>query len=76
MVTDTYPKDELREQKIFLMDMKIQTVLPLGRFAEPPKYIGFWRCDIHCRWSPKGDIIGFNSCHTGSRQAYIMKLSF
>ncbi len=30
--------------------------------------------DIHCRWSPKGNFIGFNSLHTGSRHVYVMKV--
>jgi len=74
MVTDTYPKNDLREQKIYLMDMKTEAVLPLGRFPQPEEYAKKWRCDIHCRWSPKGDIIGFNSTHIGNRQCYIFKL--
>ena len=75
MVTDTYPGRGLREQKIYLMDMKTEAVLPLGRYVQPQEFTGFWRCDIHCRWSPGGDMIGFNSTHTGSRQVYIFKLS-
>ncbi len=74
MVTDTYPGSGLNEQKIYLMDMKTEAVLSLGRFVHPPEYNGFCRCDIHCRWSPKGDIIGFNSTNSGSRQAYIFML--
>ncbi|NOU61294.1 hypothetical protein [Marinifilum caeruleilacunae] len=74
MVTDTYPKNGLKEQKIFLMDMESETVLPIGRFPQPEKYKKKWRCDIHCRWSPKGNMIGFNSTHSGSRQAYIIRL--
>lgn len=77
MITDTYPHgNALREQKIYLMDMKTQAVLPMGKFIEPEEFRSHWRCDIHCRWSPDGDIIGFNSTHTGSRQAYIIKLKF
>lgn len=76
MVTDTYPRDAMREQKIYLMDMETEAILPLGRFVEPEEFRSGWRCDIHCRWSPNGDIIGFNSTHTGSRQVYIMKLEF
>jgi hypothetical protein len=78
MVTDTYPSNGTREQKIYLMDMSTQAVLPLGRFREPNEYTGgsgFWRCDLHCRWSPIGDMIGFNSTYTGSRQVYIFNLS-
>lgn len=77
MITDTYPHgNAFREQKIYLMDMKTEAVLPLGKFVEPEEFRSHWRCDIHCRWSPKGDIIGFNSTHTGSRQVYIMKFKF
>ncbi|MEQ9286367.1 MAG: hypothetical protein RIG77_05635 [Cyclobacteriaceae bacterium] len=76
MVTDTYPREAMREQKIYLMDMETEAILPLGRFVEPEEFRSGWRCDIHCRWSPNGDIIGFNSTHTGSRQVYIMKLEF
>lgn len=74
MVTDTYPSPGLREQKLYLMDMKTQAVLSLGRFPEPEEFSGHWRCDLHCRWSPNGDIIGFNSTHSGSRQIYIFRL--
>lgn len=79
MVTDTYPDKISNEQKIYLMDMKTQAVLPLGRFTEPPEYTqggGHWRCDIHCRWSPKGNMIGFNSTKTGSRQVYMYKVAY
>lgn len=76
MVTDTYPSSGMREQKIYLTDMRTEAVLSLGRFTEPKKFSGYWRCDIHCRWSPKGDMIGFNSTHSGSRQVYVVKLSF
>jgi hypothetical protein len=76
MVTDTYPGGGMREQKIYLMDMKTEAVLPLGRYVQPIEFTGFWRCDIHCRWSPSGNMIGFNSTHTGSRQVYILKLNY
>jgi len=76
MVTDTYPSGKLREQKLYLMDMRTEAVLPLGRFVEPAKFTGYWRCDLHPRWSPRGDLIGFNSTYTGSRQVYFFKLTF
>ena len=75
MITDTYPSKN-REEKIYLMDMKSEAILPLGRFFQPAEYTGGWRCDIHCRWSPKGDMVGFNSTHSGSRQVYIMKFDY
>ena len=76
MTTDTYPADGMHEQKIYLMDMKTEAIMSLGRFPEPEEYHGGWRCDIHCRWSPNGDIIGFNSTQSGSRQVYVMKLNY
>jgi hypothetical protein len=75
MVTDTYPSQGLREQKIYLMDMKTEAILPLGRYVQPREYEGYWRCDIHCRWSPGGNFIGFNSTNSGSRQVYIFRLN-
>ncbi|MDQ6901380.1 MAG: hypothetical protein M3139_00025 [Bacteroidota bacterium] len=73
LVTDTYPAKN-REQSIYLLNMKTDSVVTLGRFIEPPVFKDGWRADIHCRWSPKGDMIGFNSTHTGSRQVYVMKV--
>lgn len=77
MVTDTYPSRGLQEQKLYLMDMKTEAVLPLGRFLHPEEYSQNERdarCDLHPRWSPNGDMIGFNSVTTGERQVYIIKL--
>ena len=76
MVTDTYPSRGLREQKIYLMDMKTEAVISLGRFPVPEAFTGHWRCDLHCRWSPEGNMIGFNSTHNGSRQVYIFRLRY
>ncbi|MEX0882341.1 MAG: hypothetical protein WDZ72_02600, partial [Cyclobacteriaceae bacterium] len=70
MITDTYPRENaLREQKIYLMDMNTNAVLALGQFVSPEAFKSHWRCDIHSRWSPNGDMVGFNSAHSGSRQA-------
>ena len=77
MVTDTYPSTGLYEQKLYLMNMKTEAVLPLGRYVHPPVFRVNGKdaqCDLHPRWSPKGDMIGFNSVTTGERQVYIIKL--
>ncbi len=74
MITDTYPSEN-REQKIYLMDMKTECVFPIARFIQPKEYTKGWRCDIHCRWSPDGNMVGFNSTHSGSRQVYILKMN-
>lgn len=78
MVTDGYPDKVTGDQKIYLMEMKTGNARLIGSYNEPKEYSnkGQWRCDIHSRWSPKGDMIGFNSTKSGSRQAYIYKLNF
>ncbi len=79
MITDTYPGDGLREQKLYLMNMETEAILPLGRFVEPREFrekTRGSRCDLHPRWSPDGDMIGFNSTNSGSRQCYVIQLEF
>jgi len=73
MVTDTGP-DELRMQTLILMDITTNALLPLGRFYEPPKFKDSWRCDLHPHWSPRSNMIAFNSTHEGTRQVYITLL--
>lgn len=73
MVTDTYPQGGRREQRLYLMDMRTEAVLPLGRYPQPPRYTKVARCDLHPRWSPLGNLIGINSAHSGSRQAYVLE---
>ncbi len=79
MVTDTYPgSGSLNEQKLYLMDMKSEAVLPMGRYVHPSAFRDNGKdaqCDLHPRWSPNGDMIGFNSVTTGSRQVYVINLN-
>lgn len=79
MITDSYPSGGTREQKLYLMDMKTEAVLPLGRYYHPEEYRGengWTRCDLHPRWSPNGDILGVNSVFNGTRQVYIFRFEF
>src|SRR5690606_41097982 len=64
MITDSYPSGGAKEQRLYLMDMKTEAVLPLGRYHHPDEYRGekgWTRCDLHPRWSPEGNILGVNS---------------
>ncbi len=77
MITDSYPSGGTREQRLYLMDMKTEAVLPLGRYFHPEEYRGekgWTRCDLHPRWSASGEILGINSVFNGSRQVYIFRL--
>ncbi|MBT3384671.1 MAG: hypothetical protein HN778_13245 [Prolixibacteraceae bacterium] len=78
MVTDTYPSRGSKEQKLYLMNMETEAVLPMGRFVHPTEFRENGKdaqCDLHPRWSPDGDMIGFNSVTTGERQVYILNLN-
>ncbi|OIN98145.1 hypothetical protein AUJ66_01470 [Candidatus Desantisbacteria bacterium CG1_02_38_46] len=81
MLIDRYPDSVFHMQNLMLMDMSTNAVLSLGRFYEPPRFFNpkipeYWRCDLHPRWSPRGDMIVFNSVHEGSRQVYIIRFEF
>jgi hypothetical protein len=76
MATDTYPAKGSREQSIYLLNIKTDSVLTLGKYIEPAEFKDGWRADIHCRWSASGKLIGFNSTHTGSRQVYVMTVNY
>ncbi|MCD6288377.1 MAG: hypothetical protein J7M12_04605, partial [Candidatus Hydrogenedentes bacterium] len=79
MTTETYPSKSSHEQKLYLMNMKTESILKLGQYLHPPEFRENGKeaaCDLHSRWSPKGDMIGFNSVCTGQRQSYIIKLKF
>ncbi len=78
MSTETYPSKGLYEQKLLLMDMKTEAVMPLRRYIHPPAFRKIGKdaqCDLHARWSLNSDMIGFNSVTTGQRQVYIIKLN-
>lgn len=77
MLTETYPSKKSYEQKLMLMDMKTEALMPLGRYIHHPEFRKNGKdaqCDLHGRWSPNNDMVGFNSVTTGQRQVYIIKL--
>lgn len=78
MLTETYPSKRSHEQKLLLMNMETEKILELGRFLHPPVFRKNGKsasCDLHGRWSPNSDMVGFSSVTTGSRQVYIIKFN-
>jgi hypothetical protein len=72
MANDTYP-DKLNQRKLMVVRMADQAIMPLGSYAVPEVYREqYSRCDLHPRWRPDGKMLGFNSVHEGSRQAYVI----
>ena len=75
MSTEGY-YDATRLRNWVLMRREDEATVPVGSFAVPEAYSGDWRCDLHARWRPDGRQLGFNSVHEGSRQIYVIELSY
>jgi len=78
MAMDTYP-DGTGMQGLYLVDMETDAVLPVARFYEPVEFyrpLSHWRCDLHPRWSPRGNILLVNSTHENTRQVYGISLEY
>lgn len=75
ILNDTYPAQEDRKQTLYLYHEPTKKKIVLGRFYEPEKCSGEWRCDLHPRCSVKGNIVTFDSTHEGGiRQMYMMNI--
>lgn len=71
ILNDTYPQGEERMQELYLYHVPTKRKVILGRFHEPQKFQGEWRCDLHPRCNPKGTRVYFDSTHEGGqRQMY------
>ena len=74
VVYDSYP-DRNRYIHLNLYDTQNKKVIEIGRFFSPLKYSGYYRCDLHPRWSPDGNYISIDSSHSGLRRHYIIDVS-
>lgn len=75
ILTDTYPDDQC-VQSLILYRCKDGRRIEVGRFSEPEQMCGTgYRCDLHPRWSKKGNKICIDSAHDGTRQIYIVDVA-
>jgi len=74
IVTDTYP-DKARLGYLILYDTTTNNAQIIGKFFSPWKFDGYYRCDLHPRWSPDGTKISIDSAHEGFRNSYIIDIS-
>ena len=73
-VTDTYP-DRFRRQALIIFDWQAGRRRDLARMQLPLRFIREPRCDFHPRWNRQGDMICFDSAHTGNRSLCTVSLS-
>ncbi|MBA7521918.1 hypothetical protein ES705_14030 [subsurface metagenome] len=62
IVTDIYP-DKGRVRELILFNLLTKSKIVIGRFFAPWKYDGFYRYDLHPRWSQDGTKISIDSVH-------------
>ena len=58
-----------------LYDIETNNVIKIGRFFSPLKFSGYYRCDLHPRWSPDGKYISIDSSHSGLRKHCMINVS-
>ncbi len=75
ILNDTYPIGKERMQTLYLYHVPTRRKVVLGRFHEPEKFTGEWRCDLHPRCDPAGQRVIFDSTHSGRRQMYMIDIS-
>ena len=66
ILTDTYP-DRFRRQHLIIYDFQKGERKDIAKLQLPLKYLKGPRCDFHPRWNRKGDMVCFDSAHTGRR---------
>lgn len=75
ILNDTYPNKD-REQELYLYHVPTNKKVVLGKFFEPKKFRGEWRCDLHPRCNQQGTKVYFDSTHKGNgRQIYSVDIS-
>lgn len=70
VVTDTYP-NRSRVASVYIM--KPNEVETIAKVFAPFKYDNDVRCDLHPRWSRRGDEICIDSVFNGKRNLYVFK---
>ena len=77
ILNDTYPyRDPGRRQTLYLYHVPSNRKVVLGKFFEPKKFTGEWRCDLHPRTNQQGTQVIFDSTHNNhQRQMYLVDIS-
>lgn len=76
ILNDTYPNGNERFQELYLFHVPSQRKVVLGRFFEPVRYKGEWRCDLHPRCNQQGTKVFFDSTHEEKgRQMYCIDIA-
>lgn len=76
-VTDTYP-NKFRMANLYIVNTENDKVTQIASLYSPKKYRSkykrHWACDLHPRMNSTGDIVCFDSVHTGNRALCVMRI--
>lgn len=72
VITDTYPN---RARIASIYYMKSERIKRIAKVYAPFKYDNELRCDLHPRWSRKGNLVCFDSVFEGKRSLYTVDLT-
>ncbi len=76
ILNDSYPVGKERIQELYLFHVPTKRKVVLGKFHEPAKFTGEWRCDLHPRCNQQGTMVFFDSTHEGGkRQMYAIDIA-
>ncbi len=71
IITDTYPNRK-RIASVYLCTEDDNCSRRIARVSAPFRYDNDCRCDLHPRWSRKGDKVCIDSVHDGKRGLYVI----
>lgn len=74
IVTDTYP-NRFRIQELSTYNLEKNQKSIIANLHSPLKFKDILRCDLHPRWDRNGEMICFDSAHTGTRSLCTIDLS-
>ena len=77
IIYDSYP-NKSRHSYLYLIENNKNITskkIFVGKFLSPLKFNGYYRCDLHPRWSPDGKFISVDSVYTGKRKTYLIDVS-
>lgn len=63
------------ERDLWLYDMNDEVRIDIASFRSPRFYRGAIRCDLHPRWSSKGNYIALDTAHNGYRQITVLEMA-
>jgi hypothetical protein len=60
------------EREVWIYDLDDELRIDIASFRSPLQYSGANRCDLHPRWSSKGNFIAIDTAHNGYRQIALL----